>query len=537
MSKFEEKKREKDLIRESEFYKGHSKEFTRRQFLYNAGLMSAVAGLGFSNLPKLFIPSASAQATVASNLAFVGLECGGGFNFGGNVIVGRDKSGTQNEYGGLDGYIKHGLPSDMHPSRPGMVDSSYGLQFHKTSGILIGMNQVLQGKTVPVGARNIPIKDMVDGVSFLCRSSDDTGSNPINSTIPAVIAGAKGVLANLIGTRNTPAGGGHTCDPLVYDPKYRPPLVTSEVGSKSLLSLGSNVFRNTQNNSLSKFMDRLKNLSDERLKLISEKKLNPLARARLTDAMGQSGALFNRFTESILTPSISDLDTLNTIFPSITPASPFEADLSLDKDFIGTIGYLLFHSTQDFSNLVGAATVSVGGCDYHNGTAASGVRKDLEIGRYIGEIIYYAALKGKSVVIDMYTDGSASGGNGILDETVLGQGRVILRTDSPVDSGSIMIVYNHGKPRDEHPIVIQKDGSSLRQVGNFINVKGGGMDLTANGLANNINHLWKVKMLNYLALMEPTTDPNEIVLKFEAIYGRGHLPTDAKDLIRLKYLG
>ena len=48
---------------------------------------------------------------------------------------------------------------------------------------------------------------------------------------------------------------------------------------------------------------------------------------------------------------------------------------------------------------------------------------------------------------------------------------------------------------------------------------------------------WRIKMLNYLALMEPSADVNEVILKFERIYGRGLLGEDAKDMIRFNYIG
>ncbi len=101
----------------------------------------------------------------------------------------------------------------------------------------------------------------------------------------------------------------------------------------------------------------------------------------------------------------------------------------------------------------------------------------------------------------------------------------------------MMLVYNHGKTRLQHPIVVEKNGNVQRQVGYFLNVKNGGTDLTANGLANNTNHLWKIKMLNYISLMNSSSDLEDIVHRFEEIYGRGLLPTDAKNLIRMKYLG
>lgn len=524
-----------------DYYQGHTAEFTRRQFLFNAGMTSIASYLTLSNLPQLFIDKAYAQATngAANNLPFVSMECAGGINLGGNVIVGRDNSGTQEEWSTIDSYLYMGFTPDLHPSRTNMVDDTFGLKFHATSGILKGMKQVLNGKKVTVDGAEVLISDMVDGLFFAYRSTDDSGGNPINTSIPAVKAGASGRLVNLIGNSGSPNGGSSVTDTAVYDPLLRPPVVSGIESAKRLVSLGyldGLVAQENREAQYSNFMERIARLSKKRLELLYNKKVTADTKVNIGNALDRSKEFFKQFNASELDAN-KDAAILNKVFhnnadplfPGVTPAR--------DRDQIGTIGYLLLDN-----NLVGASMLTVGGGDYHDGTAATGIKKDQELGMYIGELIYYAALKGKNIVIDLYTDGSAiCNTSGVIDTSPTGQGRVIHHTDSPVQSGSIMMVYRHGKTRAADPIVktigAGTSKTTLRQIGYFLPGKGGGVDLSSNSMANNIVMPWRIKMLNYLALMEPTNSPNDVILKFEKIYGRGLLGTDAKDMIRFNYIG
>ncbi|HXH32143.1 MAG TPA: hypothetical protein VNJ01_15165 [Bacteriovoracaceae bacterium] len=520
------------------YYEKHSSEFTRRQFLYNSGMTSVASYLALANLPQIFASNAYAQSTNGQNLAYVSLDCMGGINLAGNVIMGRDSSGTQYETGALDSYLYMGLTADLHPKRSGMVDKSFGLEFHKTSGILIGMKQVLDGKTVVVNGTPVLVSDMVDGLVMAYRSTDDTSENPLNTSIPAVRAGANGKLANLIGNQASSNGGNSITDPFVFDPVLRPPKIENSRDAKNLSSLGAFMNQNGNRSQYTSFMNTIANASRKRLEMISQSRLPANARANIERSMStmtKAGPFFDTFTPAVLDPMQTDAADLNKVFPDVFyPPRQFQSNLSRDLDTIGTMSYLLLHD-----NLVGSVMLAVGGGDYHDGTAMTGVLKDLELGRYIGEIIYYAALKERNVVIDLYTDGSAiCDPTGVMDESMLGQGRVIHVSDSPVQSGSIMLSYRHGKTRVQQPI-IKKDlaNNSLRQVGHFLPGKGGGVALTANSMANDITMVWKIKMLNYIAMMENTTDLKLVTDKFEAIFGRGLLAADAASMIRFNYLG
>lgn len=530
-----------------EYYQGHTEEFTRRQFLYNAGMTSIASYLTLSNLPQLFVSKAYAQATQGSinNLPFVSIECSGGINIGGNVIIGRDNSGTQNEYSTLDSYLYMGYTPDLHPSRTGMVDDTFGLRFHATSGILMGMKQILNGKTVKVDGQDVLVSDMVDGLFFAYRSSDDSGGNPLNTSIPAVRAGARGRLVNLIGNTGSSNGGSSVTDTAVYDPLLRPPVVNGAESARRLVSLGlldQNVPEAAREVKYTNFMERIAKLSKKRLELLYNNKLSADSKTNIGNALDRSTQFFAQFNASELNPQAKDgaiLDQVfhnatHPLFPGITARNAAGRN---DRDQIGTIGYLLLDN-----NLVGASMLTVGGGDYHDGTAVTGIKKDHELGMYIGELILYAALKGKNLCLDLFSDGSAiCNTSGVIDTSATGQGRVIHHTDSPVQSGSMMLVYRHGKTRASSPIVkTTGSGSSKsvhRQIGYFLPGKGGGVDLTSNSMANNIVMPWRIKMLNYLALMEPSADVNEVILKFERIYGRGLLGEDAKDMIRFNYIG
>jgi hypothetical protein len=146
-----------------------------------------------------------------------------------------------------------------------------------------------------------------------------------------------------------------------------------------------------------------------------------------------------------------------------------------------------FRKTASMMKLVlggfaGAGTVEFGGYDYHDGSRASGERKDEIAGQAIGAALEYAARVGRPLVIYILSDGSLSS-DGVVDNSVDGAGKLVWRGDNSDTSSTVMLVFDpDGRP-------------GMTPVGNQVGRyrPSGSVETTASPLAEAI-------VLNYLAL-------------------------------------
>ncbi len=510
-------------------YPDHKLPFTRREFL-----SSGIIGLStMVILPSLMFKSPDALASnhpLNQRLAFLCFEGAGGMNIaGGNVMVGMTSAEQQEDYGTVvaTDYIGLGLPASMHPSKSGMINKDYGLVFHSTSGLLAGMNEVL---TDPI------TRDAIDGIIICGRTSDDTADNPINAAFQAQKAGGTGTLVQLIGGTVSPTGARSP----VVSTQLRAAALSSRITTFSegsgLLSLGSDVmnpsFLNASTvstagtNRIRSFLNSITNLSKVRLDSYVN---NQLDAQLINNSQKGSKDVFNTFSPA-----------------SLDPRNNPAALAQLQGAFGGTGIVVLNENVAAVANLVldgtaGVGSITVGGCDYHNGSASSGQAKDIEIGRHIGKCIKLAAAKGKNLFIHLYTDGGVGGDNGgTTDDTVAGAGRVNWVTDNGAISAQICIVYKHNHKRSTSGSLLLNDGSKdrNRQIGSFL--KGGGINLTSTSVSNSVDQMWKAVILNYMACTSTVTsgNPAEVVAdvkaRFRELFPAENIPVDADQLIRFK---
>ena len=180
--------------------KGHKAPRTRREFLAHG----FIGGASTIVLPS-FITMLAGQNDVfaqtaacelpqfTAGLPYLCIDVGGGMNIAGqNAMVGMANSDYQEDYGATSDYIRLGITQSEAPSNTGRVNESFGLKFHRTSGILEGLKTVLTNPdpnavtvanpdgffTMPNGR---PISDGIDGLVFCTRTSDDTATNQIKS--------------------------------------------------------------------------------------------------------------------------------------------------------------------------------------------------------------------------------------------------------------------------------------------------------------------------------------------------------------------
>lgn len=481
---------------------GHKMPKTRREFIAH-GFISGMAAAALPTFTTILATQdkAFAQSTGCELPAFQGglpyvcIDLGGGANFAGqNVIVGFEPNGQVQEDFTPTGwapsdFIRLGLPPEEHPNNPNKIDDRYGLKFHRSSGILQGMREILDGQTMPNGEL---IEKGVDGCLFACRTADDTATNPINTTFMANKAGAQGQLVQIIGNNATDSGARSLVPPDQYDSNLRSTVISSGNDAAGLLSLGSTLSGNQYLNAseivngnnvgqerIKKFMDRISNMSKTKLAEINQK--SPLGQLQqvLNCSFENAKQLFDAYSADQLNPA-NDA-AIVTAFANAPQKDAAVAKLVLSK-------------------IAGAGTITMGGYDYHGNGAQVTHDRDVEVGRTIGRLILAARLKEENLCLHVYTDGAVGGDAGGTTQGVTTINGVIPKVmwtnDSGTRSSALMIVYKHDHDGSS---LVREDSNNVprRQVGSF--VKAGGVNLNT-PIGNSTQALWQAIMLNYLAL-------------------------------------
>ncbi len=519
-------------------FNDHKLPSNRRDFL-----SSGIMGLSTMALvPSLLLQSPDALASQCSSgsagcgIPFLSFEGAGGMSIaGGNAMVGFDPNQEQESFGAnmkMTDYIRLGLPPDMHPSKAGMLNKSYGLVFHSTSGLLAGLDEIL----APAVQGDPDLRQSIDGIILCARSGDDSGANPTNAAFQVQKAGSRGKLVQLIGGTNSDTGSRSPAVATQIKSELRSSRITRFSEASGLLSLGSNIMNNSfldaangagGTKRVKSFLNHILSLSKNRMdKFVNQQKE---AEAMIKSQKGTK-KLFEDFSPASLNPSnsVTQLAQLQEAFGG--------AGNAVDDESIASVANLVTE------RIAGCGSFTIGGCDYHNGSAASGQIKDKQIGRYIGKCIKLAAAKGQNLFIHLYTDGGVGGANGgTTENTPEGAGRVIWTNDSGTRSAQLCIVYKHGHNRDANGSLILNDRQGdpkTRQVG-FFN-KAGGINLASSSVANSTDQIWKAVVLNYMACMSTAVGDlaisADVNARWRNVFPSETIPADAENLIRFKSL-
>lgn len=516
-----DKKDLKDPVLKPFIHENHKLPKTRREFMAHGFI-----GISTTMVLPTFVTMLAGQSKAfaetvvcelpqfSAGMPYLCIDVAGGMNIAGaNVLVGMASGGEhQEDYGAASSdYLRLGIAPEEHPSQAGKAEEKYGLKFHRASGILEGMKSILDGQTMPNGRA---IEDGIDGLIFCTRTSDDSATNQINTVYMANKAGAKGELVQLIGNASTETGARSAAPGGEVNLNMRPSRVSSFNDAEGLLSLGANLsgaqYLNASGTGgqerIKKFMDRVAKMSKSKVADLAKKNSLGQIQDVLNCSLGGAKQLFNTYNAEMLNPT-NDA-TVATAFAGESASVASVAKLVLDS-------------------IAGAGSVTIGGGDYHGGTAVNTHAKDTEVGRAIGRCILLAKEKGKNLAIHLYTDGGVAGDSGGVTEpvNVLGAGvvnKIKWTGDSGTRSSAILLFYKHD--HDGSSLVKENASGPRRQVGNFI--KNGGVNLST-VVGNNTENLWKAIMLNYLAAQGKEG-------QFEDIFGRATLPNDHENLIRMK---
>lgn len=467
-------------------FERHGPPVTRRDFLAR-GLMSSFTVFLPSLLPPLLRAQGAecARPEFSAGIPFFCVDGAGGMNIaGGNVMVGMQATGGQLAFGPNSAdYLRLGLPAELHPKNAGMIETiGGGLAFHTTSGILRGMKSVFGPMESPT------ILAKMDGMLLLTRTFDDTGNNPLNTSYLAQKAGAQGQLVQLVGTRNSASGGNSLAPIGSVSASLTPSTVGRRDDAMGLVSLGNTLMGNNYlgadggqgQENVRKFLERVANLSDVK-----------------TNGSGLTGEI-----QTLLKCANNDVIEMLQHYSAavLDPAGDQAVTDAFGDDRNGGAAAITKLVTDSYA---GAGTITIGGCDYHNGTNAAGDAKDEEIGVLIGRIVKVAATKNKPAIIHLFTDGGVTGSSsGVVDDD---NGKVIWTSDSGTRSASLLLVFKPDHQPNDEPLV----KTSHRQIGHYN--PGGGVNEQSSYIGASAENMTEVVALNYLAALGRLDNARELL--------------------------
>src|SRR5439155_11860440 len=179
--------------------------------------IQALLGSGQCNVP-----------TAATGVPFIAFDLAGGANLvGSEVLIGVQ--GGQTNFLSTAGYGKLGVPGTMVPTSSTFVSNALGLLWHSDGAILRG---ILSKATTPATAAG------TNGAVIAAISQNDTGNNPHNPMYGIAKAGAKGMLATLIGNQSTVSGGNSAAPMALIDPALQPTKISRPSDATALVDTG-----------------------------------------------------------------------------------------------------------------------------------------------------------------------------------------------------------------------------------------------------------------------------------------------------------
>lgn len=474
------------------YLNSHRRPVTRREMIaqgFKAGVGTVLGGSVFS----LFANPRAAEAALSSDVAAARTACGiasqgagkipficfdlaGGANIAGsNVLVGKQNG--QLDFLSAGGYGKQGLPADMAPNASvgNFIDTQLGLAFHTDSGMLRG---ILQKATTAAATTN--------GAVIPARSENDTGNNPHNPMYGINRAGSNGSLLALVGSRAGDSGGNSMAPASLINPEVRPTKVDNPRDVTGLVDVGDLVGLLSQQDTVA-VMESIYRLSDGKLNHVNTGVTNDaVLKEMMRCGYVKSADLADRFgNPSAINPEADgDIVGPGGIFSS--------AEFNGDGEFRKTASVMKLV----VEGYAGAGTITMGGYDYHTGDRSTGEERDLRAGRCIGACLEYAARKGVPLMVYVFSDGSVFS-NGMLDMSVQGRGKGVWTGDDQQTASAFFLVYKPGG----RPVLIGADAAERarhQQIG-YMRASGD-VETAGSPVANNVNLLVEMIVLNYMAL-------------------------------------
>ncbi|MCP4077811.1 MAG: general secretion pathway protein GspF [Gammaproteobacteria bacterium] len=491
------------------YHDDHARPVSRRDFI-RQGFLGGTASLISGGVFSLFASPNTAMAALSSDVGslaadincslggltgdakvpFICFDLAGGANLAGsNVLVGG--SGGQNDATiSTAGYSKMGIPGDMVPGLDStsfsllnsslnndFINDDLGLQFHADSAMLMG---ILERVGTAIGN--------IDGCVIPARSDNDTGNNPHNPLYGIAMAGGKGSVVDLVGSRSSDSGGNSMAPADMINAEVRPTKVDRPSDVTGMVDVGELTAILNNPADVTAVMESMARITHKKLKLgtvntglTKDEVVKDLVRCGYLKA----AELADRFAGREVDPT-EDSNILNIFTP---------AELDTDGEFRKTASVM----KMVLNGYSAGGCITMGGYDYHTGDRRTGENRDLRAGRCIGACLNYAAQLGKPLMIYVYSDGSVAS-NGMRDDTadsgsVLGgRGKGVWTGDNSSTACSYMLVYNP----TAKPTTLVTPSIIGRQLGRFS--ADASVVTSSSPAANNVNLLVNTVLLNYMSL-------------------------------------
>lgn len=465
----------------------HHRPRSRRDFIAQgfAGGMATVMGssiLGFPGIASALsidssvIENCGIRFDGAGKIPFICFDLAGGANVAGsNVLVGG--RGGQLDFLDGAGYRKQGLPSNMTPTavNPDTDDGSYvdtrlGLAFHSDSGFLRGIIE----RTALTTQANI------NGAVIAARSENDTGNNPHNPMYGINLAGARGALLSLCGSRSSESGGNSMAPAMLVNNEVRPTKVDRPSDVTGLVDVGDLIGLLNEQEVVA-VMESMYHLSKHKMDRVAT---TDLIRQTVPCKYLESAGLAENYSNPASLDPMADTNIVG-------PGGIFSSDEMSDNEFRKTASVMKLV----IEGYAGAGTITMGGYDYHTGDRATGEGRDLRAGRCMGACLEYAARLNKPLMMYVFSDGSVFS-NGMTDESAGGRGKGVWTGDNQQTASSFFLVYNPGG----RPLLIEDGlGAARHQQIGYMRPSGD-VETASSPAANNVNQLVQTVILNYMAL-------------------------------------
>jgi hypothetical protein len=471
----------------------HPRPTTRRQFL----AQSFITGGASVVLPSMFSLMANPKVAHAQlapdiqqavtncaitagsgNIPFICFDLAGGGNIAGsNVLVGGPKG--QLDFLSVAGYSKLGLPGTMVPNSSAtgnFIDASLGLRYHSDSAHLRGIKTRAKAATMA----------NVNGTIIPALSQNDTNTNPHNPMYGIYQVGARGALLNLIGSESSMSGGNSMSPPGMMIAAAQPTKIADSTDSQGLVSTGQLSTLLPNPSDVTNVLESMKRIGDAKYPNV-QAYVDPTAQANAMFAQAcaytKAAYLLNRY------PSPAAID------PDVDPQIVGSSGIFTTAEYQGSPD---FQKTAAIMKLVingdaAAGTIEMDGFDYHTGDRMTGEGRDFNLGTCIGAVLQYAALRGKPVMIYVFSDGSLAS-DGSIDSSVGGRGKGVWTADNQNVAATYFLVYD---PKAK-PMAAQSNPEMSLQLGYFN--PDGSQNTTSSPAGNNVPNLVQMVVLNYMAL-------------------------------------
>src|ERR1700733_6717335 len=474
----------------------HPRPTTRREFIAQ-GFMAGGASVVMPSLAALLANPKIAHAQRAGDIASAVKSCGitqgagmipficfdlsGGANMMGSNVLGGMQGG-QLDFISVAGYSKLGLPGSMIPnsSTTNNIDASLTLRYQKDSAQLRGIKTTFT---------NTAAMADVTGTLIPALSQNDTNTNPHNPMYGIWQAGAQGALLNLIGTDSSASGGNSMAPPNMINVAAQPSVIDSGRDTAGLVSTGQLSTLLPNANDVTNVLESMKRISDAKYGVVStyaNSSPQAIANAQAVQACAYTKAAY--LLNAYPNPGAVDPDDDTSI---VSPSGSIftTAEYQGSNDFQMTAAVMKLVVDGDAA----AGTIQLGGYDYHTGERATGESRDFDAGSCIGGVLQYAALKGKPVMIYVFSDGSLAS-DGTMDTSVGGRDKNVWTADNQNVAATYWLIYNPaGKA-----MTAQSNVEMSLQLG-WMNPDGS-QDTNSSPGGNNVPNLVQMVVLNYMAL-------------------------------------